>query len=141
MSESEQRAARAATSRVDQDPAAGLLYPGRAGSATPGKGAAVMAGVVVELTGTAVVVVIAVCLVAGLVWFTALISVLTRNDDYELGSQLLWTLVILFAGPIGAVLYFVLTRESHLIAREPVPDRRRRAEAIAHPWSGSSTAR
>ncbi len=64
-----------------------------------------------------VVVLVAVFLVAGLVWVMALISVLTRGDDFEVGSRLLWTLVILLAGPIGAALYFVLTRESHLLRR------------------------
>ncbi len=77
-------------------------------------------------------------LVAGIVvWVAALACVLVRGDSYEGASQLVWALVVLLAGPVGAVLYFLLARRnlSTRPPREPIPDRQHRAEAITHPWS------
>jgi hypothetical protein len=68
-------------------------------------------------------------------WISALVSLLTSDEDFERGSQLVWLLAILLAGPVGAVLYFLLGRQPRTEDLEPVPDRRRRTESIADPWS------
>lgn len=96
--------------------------------------------IVIELTGPAIVAIAVVCLVTAALWVTALVSVLSRADHFENGSQLVWTLVILLAGPVGAVLYFVLARGAPARDWEPIPDRRQRREAIADPWTESKTA-
>lgn len=90
--------------------------------------------VVIQLTGSAIAV-IALLVVAAALWISALVSVLLRGDDFERGSQLVWALVILLAGPVGAVLYFSLGRPVQVQDHEPIPDRRQRTQAIAEPWS------
>lgn len=79
--------------------------------------------VVIQLTGSAIAV-IALLVVAAALWISALVSVLLRGDDFERGSQLVWALVILLAGPVGAVLYFSLARHALVQDLEPIPDRR-----------------
>ena len=94
-----------------------------------------MASIVINLSGPVAVAAVLITLALAVVWVAALVSVLTRADAYASGSQLLWTLVVLLAGPVGAVLYFVLAREVRVTEIEPIPDRRSRARAIADPWS------
>jgi len=91
--------------------------------------------VVIQLTGSAIAVIGALLVVAAALWISALVSVLLRGDDFERGSQLVWALVILLAGPVGAVLYFSLGRPVQVQDHEPIPDRRQRTQAIAEPWS------
>ena len=38
-------------------------------------------------------------------WLISLVEVLTNADRYRNGTQLIWVLVLLVSGPIGAVLY------------------------------------
>jgi hypothetical protein len=40
-----------------------------------------------------------------ILWLISLVSVLTNDGRYKNGSQLIWVLVLLLSGPIGAVLY------------------------------------
>jgi hypothetical protein len=95
--------------------------------------------VVIQLTGSAIAVIATLLVVAAVLWISALVSVLIRGDDFERGSQLLWALVILLAGPVGAVLYFSLARHALVQDLEPIPDRRQRTQAIAEPWSESKS--
>jgi len=46
--------------------------------------------------------------VLALVWLCALVAVLTNPDRYRNGSQLIWVLVLLLTGPVGALLYLAL---------------------------------
>jgi hypothetical protein len=70
-------------------------------------------------------------------WLVSLISVLKNPDRYRNATQLIWVLVILFAGPLGALLYQCLGPVRTVSAGPPevVPDRRARSEAIANPWA------
>lgn len=45
-----------------------------------------------------------------ILWVSAMVSALKVEDDsmYQTGNKLIWVLVILFAGPIGALLYWAM---------------------------------
>jgi hypothetical protein len=70
-------------------------------------------------------------------WLVSLMSVLKNPNRYRNATQLIWVLVILLAGPLGALLYQCLGPVRTVEARKPeaVPDRRARSEAIANPWA------
>ncbi|MDA8061008.1 MAG: PLDc N-terminal domain-containing protein [Actinomycetota bacterium] len=99
------------------------------------------AAVVIQLGGSIFVFIVISLVIGALLWISALVSVLVHRDEPERGSQLLWTLVILIAGPVGATLYFLLARRAPEVPREAIPDRRRRVQAIAEPWSSSASDR
>ncbi|MGH9121000.1 MAG: hypothetical protein ACRDYC_03510, partial [Acidimicrobiales bacterium] len=84
--------------------------------------------------GTDAVVILLVLGVVFVLWVSALVSVLTFQGRYIAGSQLIWILVVLLGGPIGAVLYFLMARDRRYEPREALPDRRRRVHEIADPW-------
>jgi len=72
---------------------------------------------------------------AAILWISALVSVLLHDRPFRHATQLIWILVVILAGPVGALLYFLLGREGGPVYVEPVPDRQGRADAIADPWS------
>jgi hypothetical protein len=78
-------------------------------------------------------VVLLVGVLLSVLWLVSMVAVLTNPDRYRNGSQMIWLLVLLLSGPIGAVLYLCLgpARVEHY---ESVPDRRARRDAIANPW-------
>ena len=78
-----------------------------------------------------------VVLALAALWLMSLVDVLTKPDHYRNGTQLIWVLVLLLSGPVGAVLYQWLgpVRLHVLVDDTPPPDRRARREAIANPWS------
>ncbi|MHB1928539.1 MAG: PLDc N-terminal domain-containing protein [Acidimicrobiales bacterium] len=78
-----------------------------------------------------------VALGAGVVlvfWLACLVAVLVNPDRYRNGTQLIWVLVVLLAGPLGGLLYLLLGRAGRRVDREPPPPRAARGDAIRHPW-------
>lgn len=45
-----------------------------------------------------------------ILWVSALVSAIRVEDEgmYQTGNKLIWVLVILFAGPIGALVYWAI---------------------------------
>jgi uncharacterized membrane protein len=43
-------------------------------------------------------------------WIWALVKVLQKSDEagYHTGNQLIWILLLIFLGPVGAALYYFL---------------------------------
>jgi hypothetical protein len=72
-----------------------------------------------------VVGIFAVFVVAGFVlWIWALVDAIQVPDDsmYQSGSKLIWVLVIVLAGAIGAVIYLIVGRPKPGAApRQPPP--------------------
>lgn len=64
----------------------------------------------------------------------ALIAVLLNNDRYRNGNQLVWVVVVLLAGVVGALLYVLIGRQPWEVVSEAVPGRRQRLAAIRDPW-------
>ncbi len=60
-----------------------------------------------------------------ILWVWALVNAISVEDDsmYQTGNKLIWVLVILFAGPIGALLYWAMGKPER-----PRPPRRRPPE-------------
>jgi hypothetical protein len=52
-----------------------------------------------------VAVVVLVLVFLAILWIASLISVITNPGNYRNGTQLIWVLVLLLLGPIGALLY------------------------------------
>jgi hypothetical protein len=80
-------------------------------------------------------------LALAVLWLVSLVDVLTTPDGYRNGTQLIWVLVLLLSGPVGAVLYQCLGPDRvHLDPdREPLPPgHRARRQAIADPWSDAA---
>ncbi len=71
----------------------------------------------------------------GVVTLWALVAVLLNNDRYRNGNQLVWVVVVLLTGVIGALLYVLIGRQPWEVVREAVPRRRQRLDAIRDPWS------
>jgi len=80
------------------------------------------------------VVVIIIVALLSVLWLTSMVSVLTNPDRYRNGSQLVWVLVLLLAGPVGAILYQCLG-PVRVEVHEPHLDRKARSRAMADPWS------
>jgi hypothetical protein len=80
-----------------------------------------------------------VFLALGLLWLVSLLDVLTTPGGYRNGTQLIWVLVLLLSGPVGAALYQCLgpDRVHRDLDDKPPPGRRARKDAIADPWSSS----
>lgn len=68
------------------------------------------------------------------VWVSGLVAVLTNADRYRNANQLVWVLVVLLAGPIGAALYFALGRQRRSVEAAGPAGRAERSYAIGHPF-------
>ncbi|HEX2032170.1 MAG TPA: PLDc N-terminal domain-containing protein [Actinomycetota bacterium] len=59
-------------------------------------------------------------------WIWALVSAISVEDDsmYQTGNKLIWVLVILLAGPIGALIYWAIGKPVRAPRRQhrPPPD-------------------
>jgi hypothetical protein len=85
---------------------------------------------------------IVVLFLAGIVslfWLVSIVAVLTKPDGYRNGTQLIWVLVLLLSGPVGAVLYQCLGPDRQHSDEKPPPGRQARRDAIADPWSQASS--
>src|SRR5580658_883616 len=90
--------------------------------------------------GTVVAIASGVALLAlAVLWLMSLVDVLTTPGGYRNGTQLIWVLVLLLSGPVGAVLYRCLGPDRVHRDRDDKPPsgRRARKDAIADPWSSS----
>jgi uncharacterized membrane protein len=67
----------------------------------------------VSSDGSAIIVVV-FALAAFIVWIWALVDVVKVPDDsmFRTGSKLVWVLVIVFTGLVGAIIYLVVGRPS-----------------------------
>ncbi len=64
--------------------------------------------------GSVVVIIVVLALAAFLVWLWALVDVVNVADDsmFRAGNKLVWVLVIVLAGVVGAIIYLVVGRPS-----------------------------
>jgi len=76
-----------------------------------------------------------VCLVFAVLWLVSMVEVLTNDSRYRNATQLVWVLVLLLSGPVGAVLYQWLGPDRPHADDRPPPGRQARLDAITDPWS------